>query len=140
MPSVFRRRFSVAFAALLSIAALAAASPRIAGAQDDKQVYAGEDLTTPPKIASMMAAARLVQRSYPEALRRQGVSGLVQVQFIVGSDGKVEAGSVEIVAASVAGLGDAAKGVVPKLEFTPGKVNDKPVRSRVVLPLTYKAE
>ena len=36
------------------------------------------------------------------------------------------------------GLGDAAKQVAEKMEFSPGKVNNAPVRARVVLPLVYQ--
>ena len=58
---------------------------------------------------------------------------------MIGPDGKVEESSVEVVAATVPALGDAAKEVASKLEFQPGKVNDAPVRTRVLLPIVYKA-
>ena len=62
------------------------------------------------------------------------------MQFIVGVDGKVEPGSIEVVASTVGALAEAAKQVAEKMEFSPGKVNDAPVRARVVLPLVYQAK
>ena len=117
--------------------ALVAAIPALAAAQD--KVHDAAELTVRPKIASMSRTAQLVQQSYPARLKSAGVDGTVQVQFVVGPDGKVEASSVEVLAASVPALGDAARTVVSKLEFQPGRLNDAPVRSRVLLPIVYKA-
>ena len=133
-PSGAVRSLLVRFALAASVVAVA---PAVAHAQD--RVYNNEELTVKPKVANMTRTAQLVQRSYPDKLKAAGVDGTVQVQFVVGSDGKVEPGSVEVVAASVPALGDAAREVAGKLEFQPGKVNDAPVRSRVLLPIVYKA-
>ena len=124
-------------ARLALVGALVAAAPTLAAAQD--QVHDAAELTTKPRIQSMTKTAQLVQRSYPPKLKSAGVDGTVQVQFVVGPDGKVEESSVEVVAATVPALGDAAKEVASKLEFQPGKVNDAPVRTRVLLPIVYKA-
>ena len=117
--------------------ALVAAIPALAAAQD--KVYDAGELTTRPKVASMTKTAALVQRSYPAKLKSAGVDGTVQVQFVVGADGKVEDGSVEVLAATVPALGDAAREVAGQLQFQPGRVNDAPVRTRVLLPIVYKA-
>ncbi|MHB1224430.1 MAG: energy transducer TonB [Gemmatimonadaceae bacterium] len=124
--------FGLVFAASALVAV-----PALAGAQD--KVYAAEELTTKPKVESMARTAQLVQRSYPDKLKAAGVDGTVQVQFVIGTDGKVDPSSIEIVAATVPALGEAAKAVAAKLEFQPGKVNDSPVRTRVLLPIVYKA-
>lgn len=117
--------------------ALVAAVPTLAAAQD--KVHDAAELTRRPKIASMARTARLVQSSYPPKLKSAGVDGTVQVQFVVGTDGKVEASSVEVLAATVPALGDAARAVAAKLEFQPGRVNDAPVRTRVLLPIVYRS-
>ena len=137
------RRAALARLALgcaLTFAALTAAVgavPSVAAAQD--KIYAAEELTTKPKLASSARTAQLVQKSYPAKLRDAGVDGTVQVQFIIGADGKVESSSVEVLSASVPALAEAAKEVAAKIEFSPGKVNDAPVRTRVLLPIVYKA-
>lgn len=125
------------FLARVALTAALLALPSAASAQD--KVYGVDELTTKPKVASMTKTALLVSKSYPDKLKSAGVDGTVQVQFVVGPDGKVEPGSVEVIAASVPAFGDAAKEVAAKLEFQPGKVNDAPVRARVMLPIVYKA-
>ncbi len=124
--------FGLVFAASAFVA-----MPALAGAQD--RIYSADELTTKPKVESMTRTAQLVQRSYPDKLKSAGVDGTVQVQFIIGVDGKVDASSIEIVAATIPALGEAARSVAAKLEFQPGKVNDSPVRTRVLLPIVYKA-
>src|SRR5258708_38394511 len=97
------------------------------------------EVDTRPNFSCPPATARLIARSYPEQLRRAGISGSVQLEFIVDASGKVEPGSVQVVVASVPALGEAAKAVVEKIEFTPGTIKGEPVRARVLLPLSYKA-
>ena len=131
-----RRAFTVC-AAVIGFGALAVPGEAAAQAAD---VYGSEALTTPPKIMSMSKTASLMSQSYPSRLKSAGIGGTVQVQFIVGVDGKVEPGSIEVVASTVGALAEAAKQVAEKMEFSPGKVNDAPVRARVVLPLVYQAK
>ncbi|MBL0939846.1 MAG: energy transducer TonB [Gemmatimonadaceae bacterium] len=108
-----------------------------AAAQDDK-VYPMSELTNPPKLSSATLAARLIQESYPADLKSRGVGGMVELQFVVDSKGKVEPTSVEVVDATQTALGEAAKKVVAKLEFAPGKLNGSAVKTKVVLPIIYK--
>lgn len=110
---------------------------RTAAAQDDK-VYQIAEVTNPPKLSSSALAARLIQESYPEDLKRRGVGGMVELQFIVDAKGKVDPASVEVVDATQTALGDAAKKVVSRLDFFPGKVNGATVKTKVVLPIIYK--
>lgn len=130
----FRRRSR--FLAAAAAAAALTALPRLAAAQSE--VYGGEDLTTPPKLVSAASAARLVARSFPEELRRSGTGGTVQLQFVIGANGKVEPSSIEVISAPAPGLGSAAKTVAEKMEFVPGKKDGSAVRSRVQLPIIYK--
>ena len=115
--------------------ALVALAPRFAAAQD---VYGPADLSSMPKLVSAAATARLIARSYPEELRKSNTAGQVQLEFVIGKDGKVEASSINVVEASVPALGSAAKSVVEKMEFVPGKKDGQPVRARVQLPIQYK--
>jgi protein TonB len=116
--------------------ALVALAPRHAAAQAD--IYGPSELSSPPKLVSAAATARLIARSYPEDLRKQNTGGNVQLEFVIGKDGKVEPSSISVVEASVPALGSAAKAVVEKMEFVPGKKDGQPVRSRVQLPIQYK--
>ena len=120
---------------LVVIAAMA--TPAIASAQG--QIYAPNELTVTPRLAAPGDVARIVRASYPENLRRAKVNGTVEVEFVVGPDGKVESNSIEVIAASPPSLSDAAKRAVEKFTFKPGQVKGQPVRVRVALPLVYKA-
>lgn len=129
-------RLGVATVLTLVLVAL----PALVGAQQSQaQVYMPNELSVHPKLAAPGEVARLVRSSYPDALRRAGVNGTVQVEFVVGVDGKVEGTSIEIIAASPPALGPAAKSAVEKFTFKPGQVNGKAVRTRVAIPLVYRA-
>ena len=127
---------SAALVACLTIACLV--HPAVLAAQGE--AHDMSELETMPKFSSASAAARLIQRSYPDALRRAGINGTVQLEFVVAASGKVEAGSVQIVAASSPQLGEAAREVAEKIEFTPGTIKGEAVRTKVLLPLVYKAQ
>ena len=126
--------------AVIAIATALALGPLAgtASAQDEK-VYNISELSNPPKLASTLTAAKLIQESYPEDLKRRKVGGLVELQFVVDAQGNVMAGSVEIVDATQTALGEAAKKVITRFTFEPGKLNGNKVKSKVVLPIVYKA-
>ena len=135
MANLFSRPASQIGAAAIALA-IAGLVPSAARAQ--AEVYGSEDLTSAPKLVSAAATARLVARSYPEDMRRAGTGGTVQLQFVIGANGKVEPSSVEVVSAPAPALGAAARAVAEKMEFVPGKKDGGAVRARVQLPITYK--
>ncbi|HYD52552.1 MAG TPA: energy transducer TonB [Gemmatimonadaceae bacterium] len=125
-------------AAVAAVALIASAlAPSTARAQG--QVYAPNELTVMPKLASPADVARIIRESYPENLRRARVNGTVEVEFVVGPDGRVESSTIEVVAATPPALSAPAKVAVEKLVFRPGQVKGQPVRTRVALPLVYRA-
>jgi len=83
-------------------------------------------------------AARLIQESYPADLKSRGVGDMVELQFVVDPKGKVDPASVEVVDATQTALGEVAKKVVARLDFSPGKLNGASVKTQVVLPIIYK--
>lgn len=122
--------------AAVAVLALTASAPA-AQAQDDK-IYAIAEVQSPPKLSSSTMAAKLIQESYPADLKSRGVGGMVELQFVVDAKGKVDPSTVEVVDATQTALGEAAKKVVSRLDFSPGKVNGAGVRTKVVLPIIYK--
>lgn len=135
MVSPFRRRART-LGLLAAVVAAVLAAPRHVLAQGE--VFGPTDISTPPKLVSAAAAARLIARSFPEDLRRAGTGGTVQLQFIIDRNGKVEPGSVEVLATPAPALAAAAKAVAEKMEFVPGKKDGASVRARVQLPITYR--
>ena len=71
-----------------------------------------------------------------------GPAGSAQPVFsvIVGPDGKVENNTIEVIAASPPTLGEPAKKAVSNFKFKPGQVGGAPVRTKVAIPLVYKAQ
>ena len=101
------------------------------------QAYTPDQLTDMPKVKSPNQAAQAIQREYPMSLQDNGIGGRVQIRFVVNADGKVDPASVEVVAASVKALGEAAMKAVQKIEFVPGKKDGSAVAAIVVMPITF---
>lgn len=119
------------------LAVLAFIVPAASKAQD-ATIYSPSELDKPAALSSTEMTARLLARSYPAALQRAGVTGTVQVQFVVDQTGKVDPTTVQIVSSTEPKLADAAKGIVPEIKFKPGQLNGQPVKSVVILPIVYK--
>ncbi|HEX7049142.1 MAG TPA: energy transducer TonB [Longimicrobiales bacterium] len=100
-------------------------------------IYSPSELTSLPTFESEARARALIKESYPAPLRMAGVTGKVQLQFVVGPDGRVEPETIKVLAATASALGDAAREVAKQLRFVPGKLNGKPVRTMVALPIVY---
>src|SRR4051812_17688079 len=99
-------------------------APATVRAQSD--AHEMSELESIPKFSSPSSAAKLIQAAYPTAMKRAGINGTVQLEFVVLPTGKVEPGSVQVVAASSPALGEAAKGMAEKIEFTPGMIKGEP--------------
>lgn len=76
---------------------------------------------------------------YPENLEKEGVTGLVVIQFTVNTDGtmsdfefKKKSGSEELDAEALRGLKEGLK-----LKWEPGTVDGKPVRCTYTLPVRF---
>jgi len=120
------------------VLALLFAGPLAQSAAAQDKVYEMSEVQTVPKLSSATMAARLIQESYPEDLKRRGVGGMVELAFVVDAKGKVDPASVQVTDATQTALGEAAKKVVSRLDFQPGKVNGAGVKTKVVLPIIYK--
>ena len=109
--------------------------PVQSAAQDE--VYTLAQVTEQPGLKSGRQAQRVILRSYPRQLQDAGIGGKVQVRFIVDASGKVEEDSIEVVATTVQALGVAAVKAVADIQFVPGKKDGNPVRTRVVMPISF---
>ena len=130
------RRLGPLARAVLPVSFLVIGVPGVLAAQAD--VFGPSDLSSLPKLVSPAAAARLIARSYPDPQRRANQGGQAAVEFVVGRDGKVEPGSIQIIDASAPPFGGAARTVIGKMEFVPGKKDGQPVRARVQQQIVYK--
>jgi protein TonB len=135
--SVAAPRESRALFWMLAVAATMLVMPLTVRAQDASKVYDLSEVDAMPKLSSSSFMARIISDAYPANLRKAGIGGAVQMEFVVDASGKVEVSSIEAVS-NVPALVEAAKMVAPKLEFVPAKVKGTAVKSRVVLPLIFK--
>lgn len=131
------QRLSRTFLLALPALALLVFAPSKAEAQAEP-VFDLADLSTPPRLVSMERAADQIRRAYPSHLRNRGVTGRVQIEVVVGIDGKVEEGSVRVLFSEHEELGRAAEQVAPQLAFRPGEKGGSPVRSRVIIPVVFQ--
>lgn len=87
----------------------------------------------------MGAFYQFVQKKmkYPSQARRMGIEGKVFVQFVVGKDGSIN--EVKVIRGIGAGCDEEAIRVIENSpKWAPGKQRGKPVKVRMVLPITFK--
>ena len=74
---------------------------------------------------------------YPSQARRMGIEGKVFVQFVVGKDGTIT--EVKVIRGIGAGCDEEAIRVLQNSpKWAPGKQRGKPVKVRIVLPITFQ--
>lgn len=122
------------FHGLLLLSAFALAPSVVAA-----QALTPDQLTVLPQVQSASQASSAILSEYPRNLQESGIGGRVQVRFVVLADGTVDPGSVEVVAASVNALGNAAAKAVARIRFKPGQKDGAAVPAVVVMPTTFGA-
>lgn len=68
---------------------------------------------------------------YPEVMRNSGVEGVVQLRFVVGTNGRAEANSIQVVSSTNKAFEQAAIDVIRQSRFSPAKMRGSPVRQLV---------
>ena len=74
---------------------------------------------------------------YPNQARRMGIEGRVFVQFVVGKNGSI----TDVTAIKGIGAGcdeEAVRVIKSSPNWSPGKQRGKPVKVRMILPITFK--
>jgi periplasmic protein TonB len=74
---------------------------------------------------------------YPELLRQAGIQGVVLVQAVVDTTGRVEPNSVKIIQSANPGFDAPAKQQILKSLFRPGRSYGRAVRVLVQLPINF---
>jgi len=75
---------------------------------------------------------------YPDYLRQMGVEGRVIVRAIIGTNGRAEPKSIDIVQTPDPGFNAAARDFVWLARFSPAKINGRPVRMWITIPIDFK--
>jgi TonB family protein len=90
------------------------------------------EVDAPPR---MIACGAL---QYPPVLRSLGISGRAVLQFVVGVDELVEAGSVKVISTNRPEFGEEAARFVLTCRFIPGKIRQQPVRVLVQQTINFQ--
>lgn len=84
--------------------------------------------------------ARILERLYPPRLRDRGVGGRVVVQFVVGTNGRVDMSTVQVMSADHDELVEATIEAMREFRFTPARMGDRTVRMLTQMPIVWQVE
>lgn len=101
------------------------------------ELSAVEDVPRPLNVAEIREALR---RSYPPTLRDAGVTGTVGVRFRVREDGSVDNGTIRVTRSTLEEFNEPTIQAVRLLRFSPARVNGRPVRVWVELPIEWSVD
>jgi TonB family protein len=99
------------------------------------ELSAVEEQPAPTNIAELR---RQLERNYPPLLRDAGVVGTVQVRFRVLENGTVDVPSITVTSSTHEGFDEPSIRSVQRLRFRPAKVNNRPVKVWVELPIQWQ--
>lgn len=91
------------------------------------------DTSRRPRVRQMTAPV------YPPALRTLRVEGLVFFRLVVDARGRPDMGTFEVLYAPHPGLAASVRQALAKATFEPGQVRDRPVATRVVESVSFRA-
>lgn len=86
-------------------------------------------------ITSKAQLLKEVKVLYPEKAKEDRIEGVVMIDFVINSFGKVE--SAVVVSGPGHGLNEAALDAIKKFEFKPAKINDKAVAIRAKYKIPF---
>jgi protein TonB len=77
---------------------------------------------------------------YPEHLRANNITGEVLMRFVVGTNGRVESGSFQVISSPERAFSDAVRAAVMSTRFRPAEVGGRPVRQLVEQSFIFKID
>jgi TonB family protein len=105
-----------------------------------ERVYDVGSVDEPPELRNRRDVIRMLERSYPDALRDSRVSGDVILSFVVDREGRVEPGTIQAVNSADPQFVEAARRVAERMRFRPGRVRDEAVRTSVQVPVSFRPD
>jgi periplasmic protein TonB len=92
------------------------------------------------QVEKIVEVTRQASPRYPDALRSVGVEGVVQVTFVVGTNGRVEPGTIKVTSTPHRLFSDAVRSALLDMKFRPAEVGGRPVRQLVAQSFQFKLE
>ena len=102
------------------------------------RVYELSVVSVPPALTNRDELPALLEELMPPSLRLEGEAGRVLVTFIIDVDGTVDPESIEFVDVSHRVLVPATRKALEHFRWEPGRVNDRPVRVIVMVPIEWE--
>jgi periplasmic protein TonB len=99
------------------------------------EVFLSAEVDEIPAVAPGAACAG----KYPPVLEQAGVPGKVVLEFVVNTDGRVDAGNVKVITSTNKAFEEPARAGIlgGSCSFKPGKTRGQPVRVLVRLPISF---
>jgi protein TonB len=92
------------------------------------------------QVERAVQVTRKAEPRYPESLKSVGVEGVVQMHFIVGADGRVEPGSIEVLSTPHKLFADAVRTALLNTRYRPAEAGGHAVRQLVEQSFTFRLE
>lgn len=106
--------------------------PTDSGPMDPSQLFIRAVVDEPPiRISSPPL-------EYPSAMRRAGIEGVVMLQAVVATTGRIEPGSARVIRSDNIAFDVAAIRLIERSVFRPGRVRGRPVRVLIQLPVEFR--
>ena len=90
------------------------------------------------QVERAVQVSRLVTPKYPESLESVGVEGMVAMRFIVGTDGKVEPGSIQVIDSPHTLFTSAVRQALLNTRYRPAEAGGRAVRQLVEQTFSFK--
>ncbi len=104
------------------------------------EVFLQAEVEEPPTVATGAACIEELNKNYPAVMKSAGIAGRVVLQFIVNTDGRVDASSIKVSSSSHKAFEEPAKRVMTSAActFKPGSSRGNPVRVLVQQAVAFK--
>lgn len=93
-----------------------------------------------PEIRNRAQLGGILNRLYPRMLADAGIAGQTVLRFVILPDGKVDAGTIQVVSTSHEQFSDASVKAVERFRFKPGRYKGEPVRVMIEIPISWKPD
>lgn len=104
----------------------------VSAASPDTSVFDESDTGQPPELL------KAGKRRYPSDLERRGIGGRVEFSLVIDTLGSPEPCSVRVLYATNTSFELAAFWVIMGSRYRPGRINGRPVRTRVLQSVTFR--
>jgi protein TonB len=92
------------------------------------------------QVERAVQVSRMTPPRYPDALKSVGVEGVVAMRFIVGADGKVEPGSINVIDSPHALFTAAVRQALLNARYRPAEAGGRSVRQLVEQTFSFKLD